>query len=207
VLATEDAYKLSQKSPLTKPLVDIDFKRDNIFMATCNIVDANLKHWDPVMVAHATLINESIEVFGRDLIRKNYQSESADITSLINKWESEPNLAAAITAMNLTSWKNELKATNVLFIDTHNTRSVDDGNAEALPKLKALKAKTMQSWAKLQTVILGKVAEFEDDAVKTPLYAALINSINGVLDNYSNLVAQRQGKAAANAEKTPPPIA
>ena len=196
---TEEAYKLAQKNPLTQSLVSIDTKRDNIFMAICFIVDAHLKHWNPAVVEAATLIKDSIELFGRDLIIKNYQAESADIASLLNKWTTNPKMAAALTLMNIDSWKNELKTTNDLFIATYNTRSVEDGNAEALPKLKLLKNNTMQSWKKLQTVIEGKVAEYEDDATKAPLYAAVVNSINGVLDNYSNLIAQRKGKNSSDS--------
>jgi hypothetical protein len=193
----DDVFKTSQKNPLTQTLVELDYKRDSIFMGICFIVDGNLKHWTPAVVADATLIANSIEVYGRGITVLNYQAESASLTSLIDSWEKDAKLVAAFTALNLDSWKNELKATNNLFISTYNNRSQADGNAEALPKIKALREKAILAWDKLERIIMGKMEEFEDDATKAPIYNSLVNSINGVLDSYNSLITLRQGRNAA----------
>lgn len=199
-------FKTSQKNPLTQTLVEVDGTRDNIFMGICFIVDGHLKHWTPAVVAEATLIANSIKVYGRDVVDLNYQAESASLTSLIDSWEKDAKLVAAFTALNLDSWKNELKATNNLFISTYNNRSQADGSAEALPKIKALREKAITAWEKLETIILGKVEEFEDDAKKAPLYNNLLNSINGVLDSYNSLITLRKGrKASKDAPATDTP--
>jgi Family of unknown function (DUF6261) len=204
----DDVFKTSQKNPLTKILVEEDFKRDSIFMAICFIVDAHLKHWDPAVVAKATIIAESIKVYGRDLVDLNYQSESANLTSLIDTWENDTEMVAILTAFHIDSWKNELKATNNLFIKTYTERSQADGNAEALPKIKDLREKATTAWNKLERIILGKIEEFEDDATKAPIYKELENNINGVLDSYTNLILIREGKKAAkNAGNNDTPTA
>ncbi len=202
VLALDDAFKLSQKNPLTQTLLEIDAKRDDIFMGMCFIMDGHFKSWLPQVKAHAKLLIDSVDVYGRNLVDANYQSETASLNSLIDKWENTPNLTAAIVALNLTAWQAELKATNTLYATTYTDRAVADGSADALPKMKTLRDETIAVWAKLQKVLIGKIEEYEDDAVKAPLYTALENSINGVLDKYTLLITQRQAKAATPV--TPP---
>jgi hypothetical protein len=186
----------------------LDDKRDAYFMGICFIVDAHLKHWDATIVAQAVLLNDSIKVYGRTIVIANYQSESASLDSLIDNWEKTPALTDALTALNLDSWKAQLKATNTLFVKTYTQRAEEEGANDALTGLKELKENAIKSWQKLENIIIGKTEEFEDDAVKAPLYEALTNSINGVLDNYNNLINQRQAKrAAAKAKKDAPPPA
>jgi hypothetical protein len=194
VKAIDAIYKPSLANSITKILLEQDAKRDTIFMGICFIVDGYKKSWLPDMMAQANLINDSINIFGRMVIDANYQSESASLTSLIDKWESNPKLLAALTAMHLLEWKDELKVTNNLFIKNHTDRSKEEGVAATLPKIKALKRKAIQSWQKFEKVLMGKIVEFEDDAVKTALYNTLTNNINGVLDNYTNLLALRKSK-------------
>ena len=107
----------------------------------------------------------------------------------------------------MDSWKITLKATNTLFVQTYTQRAEEAGANDALTGLKELKEKAIKSWQKLEHIITGKTEEFEDDAAKAPLYEALTNSINGVLDNYNNLIHQRQAKRAlakAKKDATPP---
>jgi hypothetical protein len=202
VKAIDELYKKVSGHPLTKTLVELDDKRDAYFMGICFIVDAHLKHWDAAIVAQASLLNDSIKVYGRTIIIANYQSESASLDSLIDNWEKTTALTDALTALNVDSWKAELKATNALFVQNYTQRAEEAGANDALTGLKELKEKAIKSWQKLEHIITGKTEEFEDDAAKAPLYEALTNSINGVLDNYNNLIHQRQAKrAAAKAKK------
>ena len=198
VNAIDELYKKVSGNPLTKTLVEQDDKRDGYFMAICFIIDAHLKHWDPAIVAQASLLNDSIKVYGRTIVIANYQSESASLDSLIDNWEKTPALTAALTALNLDSWKAELKATNTLFIKTYTQRAEEEGANDALTGLKDLKEKAIKSWQKLENIITGKTEEFEDDAAKAPLYDALTNSINGVLDNYNNLIKSKVSKTCSS---------
>lgn len=193
----EEVFKTSQKNPLTETLVALDEKRDRIFMGFCFMVDGYLKHWNATTVAQATLLINSINVYGREIVISNYQAESASISSLVDSWEKNSELIAAITALNLASWKDELKATNDLFITTYTNRSQADGNAEALPKIKILRERTMGAWEKLVNIVVGKTEEFADDEAKAPAYHSLVNSINGVLDSYATLLSMRQAKKTA----------
>lgn len=80
----DEVYKLSLSNPLTKTLFDLDSKRDDIFIGMCFIADGHFKSWEPAIMANAKLIIDSINVFGRSITVSNYQSESADIKSLID---------------------------------------------------------------------------------------------------------------------------
>jgi len=201
-----EVYKQSLSSPLTKILFELDAKRDDIFMGIGIIADGNFKSWKPTVKANAKLIIDSINVFGRSLTVANYQSESAMINSLIDKWETKPDLTAALIALHLDDWKDELKSTNQLFVKTYNERSESNAETNALNTIKNLREKANTAWNKLTNVINGKIEEFEDDEIKAPLYEKLVNNINQVFENYDFLLSQRQGRKAAKDETpvTPP---
>lgn len=200
---TDLVFKQSLSNPLTQALIELDDKRDAIFMGICFIADGYSKSWLPADAANAKLIMDSIHVFGRDLVKLNYQSESASLNALLDNWGNNTALADALTALHLDTWKDELKSTNTLFINTYTDRAKADGEAAALAKIKDLRAEATKRWTKLENVLNGKIEEFEDDAVQAPVYAALANSINAVFDQYSNLISQRQGRKAA---KTNSPV-
>lgn len=196
----DQVYKLSLSNPLTQTLIDLDNKRDAIFMGMCFIADGYFKSWEPAVAAQAKLIIDSINVFGRGIVIANYQSESADIKSLIDNWESNANITAALTALHLNNWKNELKNTNELFIKTYTDRAKADGEKDALANIKQLREKANTVYTKLENVLNGKIEEFEDDATKAPLYQALANSLNAVFDKYNTLISQRKGRKAVKEE-------
>lgn len=202
----DEVYKISLKNSLTQTLLELDTKRDSIFIGMCFIADGYFKSWEPIVVTQAKLIIDSIDVFGRKLIISNYQAESAMINSLIDNWESNPELLAALTALHLNNWKDELKSTNQLFVKTYNERTVSDAQTNALNTIKELREKANTAWNKLTNVLNGKIEEFEDDETKAPLYQALANSLNEVFDKYSVLISQRKGRKAAKDEtpETPP---
>lgn len=201
----DEVYKLSLSNPLTKTLLDLDSKRDDIFMGMCLIADGNFKSWEPAVKANAKLIIDSIDVFGREIVRENYQSESADLKSLIDSWEGNNEMLAALTMLNLDAWKAELKSTNELFMKTYTDRAKADGEKDALATIKQLRQKANATWTKLENVLLGKIEEFEDDETKAPLYTALVNSLNAVFEKYDILISQRKGRVAAKKEKTEEP--
>jgi hypothetical protein len=193
-------YKQSLSNPLTKTLFDLDTKRDSIFMGMCFIADGHFKSWETAVVANAKLIIDSINVYGRGIVDENYQSESADLKSLIDSWETDADVTDALTALNLGKWKAELKSTNELFMKTYTERAIADGEKNALATIKTLRVTANSSWTKLENVLKGKMEEFEDDETKAPLYQALANSLNAVFDKYEILISQRIGRKAKKDE-------
>lgn len=202
----EEVFKQQLKSKFTETIVELDEKRDQLFTGIANIVEANQLHWLPATKQQAKLLLDSINIFGKDIIKANFQEETASLNSLIDKWEKDATLTSALTTLGLDSWKTELKTTNQIFAATYNERAVESGLSENLPKTKKLRKDLQNAWGKLRNIIEGKIEEYEDDTVKAPLYKTLANNINGVLQQYSNLLAQRKGIAQSQENKaTPPP--
>jgi len=198
----QKVYQKSLSSPLTKTLLDLDTKRDNLFLGICFIVDGYAKSWLPEHVAFSKLINQSIKVHGRKFVRANYQSVSAILSSLIDNWQNDAQLKAAFVGLNLDSWCTELYNTNELFQKTHSERSEENAEKYNFDNIKNLRVKAAKSWAKFEKVLLGKMEELEDDATKAALYTALINNINELFDKYHILISQRKGRKAKK-DKTP----
>lgn len=52
---------------------------------------------------HASALEAHLNLFGTGIARENYQSETTLLRNIINDWKTKPELAQAITALQLIS--------------------------------------------------------------------------------------------------------
>jgi len=207
----ENAFKLEQSNPLTAQLVDLDDKRDNIFLGIWKITEGYLLHFNPTIATQANLLMTNLLNYGKDTIKISYPAETANINSLITDWETKPDLTATLTTLHLSDWKDELKNVNTDFAKVYSDRAKTDGEAASISAVKQLRLPSAKLWDKLATTIKSQYYLHEDDAALSPKYLTLINGLNALIDTYSNIIAIRKGKSktAATAKKdgttTPPP--
>lgn len=202
--ALQKIFKSSQKNELTKKILEEDEYRDNILRSMFLIVDGYLIHWKAEQKLSANQVNELIEIFGRDLIKENYQSESAIITSLLKKIDDNPELGASIEMLHLNDHVAELRRSNNKVIKLLADRNLSQGDKKALPKIKLLRKELETIWNKLTVMIEAKKIEFEGDAKKEPLINTLYNTLEEIISKYNLIVKQRQADAKARAKKAKP---
>jgi hypothetical protein len=132
-------------------------------------------------------IKDSISLYGTSIWKLNYQSETATISSLILDWENKPELIAALNALNLGKWKDELKAANIAFNEKYLDRTQEYGNATP-ENLKSKREETNQIYYELRNRIdaLDLLVD-----VPPPPYTTVINQLNALIDQYNTLLNNR----------------
>lgn len=178
----------------TKVLVDLDTRRDNALNGIMYHATSYTYHFNSTLKTAGQRVLENINHYGSGIARLNYQAETATLNSIITDWETKPELTEAITTLNLTAWKTELKEANTAFSQTYLDRTQEYGNANP-ENLKTKREETNTAYYGLRDRInaLHLLAE----TTPSP-YATLINQLNALIDQYNSLLNGRANTPEVN---------
>ena len=119
--------------------------------------------------------------------------------NILNDWESKPELTAAITALNLGTWKADLAAANTLFAAKYLDRAQETGAASP-ENIKNKRTEANEAWYALRDLIN---AHFIIEKGAAP-YGPTVTFINGLIEYYNNLIARRgQGEEVVETPAAP----
>ncbi|WP_310557955.1 DUF6261 family protein [Flavobacterium sp.] len=171
----------------TADILALDERRDNAANGIYYVAYGYDYYFEPALQTAAALIKDSFSVYGGGIAKLNYQAETATITSLIMDWENKAPLVAAFNTLNLTAWKNELKAANIAFDQKFLDRTQEYGGATP-ENLKSKREETNAVYYALRDRIdaLHLLAE----TTPTP-YTTVINQLNALIDQYNSLLNNR----------------
>ncbi len=180
-------FKKILASENTQILVDLDARRDNAINGISYIALGYTYHFDATFKIAGQKITDNLAIYGGGIARLNYQAETATITNIITDWETKPDLIAALTKLNLTAWKNELKLANTEFSTKYLDRTQEYGNATP-ENLKTKREETNTVYYALRDRINASHILVE---TPTSPYQAVINQLNAVLEQYNTLLKNR----------------
>tara|TARA_R110001583_G_scaffold10417_6_gene47882 strand:- start:4082 stop:4813 length:732 start_codon:yes stop_codon:yes gene_type:complete len=181
-------YKPDQGSQLTKLLEQDDERRDRAFIGIQTLIDAYTNHYDEATQEAACALSSSYKKFGTGISRQNYQAETATLSAIITEWKREPNLIAGISKLGLNEWVGELNTANTQFNTHYMDRVKEDAEASDV-KLIALRKEIIQSYRTLTNRIQAYATIGE-----VPVYAAIINECNSLIEKYNSVVNARSKK-------------
>lgn len=183
----EALFKKIMANEKTAEILALDERRDNAINGIYYVAQGYDYHYQLPMKTAGQLIKESMGVYGAGISKLNYQAETATITSLVLDWENKAPLVAALTTLNLTTWKNELKAANIAFNEKFLDRTQDYGNATP-ENLKSKREETNQVYFELRNRI--NALHLLEETSPTP-YTSVINQLNALIDQYNSLLNNR----------------
>ncbi|WP_379963236.1 DUF6261 family protein [Epilithonimonas sp. UC225_85] len=180
----ESLFKKVLANPISQELVVLDERRDAAINGIYYTALANSYHFDLATKQSANKLLANISLYGSGIARLNYQAETSTLTNLINDWENKPELTQAIEALNLKSWKEELKTINTEFSTRYLDRTQDYGNATP-ETLKLKREETNTAYYALRDRINALHL-----LVETPPspYNIVINQLNALIEQYNLLV-------------------
>jgi hypothetical protein len=196
-LATMEAlFKKEEGSPLTDELIDLDSVRDNHIVGMATMVLAYSYHFDAALKTHGQTLQAHLAPYGSasEIARENYQSETAIINNLISDWNTKPELAAAIAALNLTDWKNLLQTANTSFNEKYLARTQQQGNAPT-ETVWCRRPLAMEAYDKLIKKLNAQ--SNVNDGVDP--WGKAVNEVSALEENYTTLVANRKSVSASKA--------
>lgn len=189
----EALYKKSAENPITSEIEYLDKRRDNAVSGILGMINSYGFHYDEAISGQAKVVQNYLKLYTNNIAQENYNAETATINNMVSDFENKPELLAALTALHLMEWKDELKDANNKFNDRYIARTQD--LATATPD--NLKSKRLVA----NTAYYELRERIDAFAIINPstLYTKTINEINALITQYNTLLAGR-------VIKTPPLI-
>ena len=199
VTQLDDLFMIALASENTQVLVTIDAQRDEAFNGISYVILGYTYSNDVAIKTAAQKLNANLNIYGGGVARLNYQAETATITSIINDWETKPELSTALATLNLTSWKDYLKATNEQFNTIYINRTQEYGNASP-ETLRQKREETNIDYYALRDRInaLHTIVE----TAPSP-YLTVINQLNALIEQYNTLLNNRASEPTTSEPETP----
>ncbi len=178
-------FKIDQASSFTRQLQLMDEYRDKAITGLTSVINGYCYHYDGMLAEHANLLAGNLVNYGPGISRQNYQAETMTISSMIDDWETNASMLAALTALNLVAWKDDLKNANNMFNDLYLQRTQEYG-ASNPETLKLKREETMVAYYELR-----KFLDAYSVIQNTALYQKTINELNALIDLYNQVIADR----------------
>ena len=184
----EGLFKTDSSNPITEELQALDARRDAAINGMIAVINGYSYHFNAAINTHATHLKNHLNLFGAGIARDNYQSETTTLRTIINDWINKPELAVAVTALNLIDWKNELETANTSFASKWLTRTQELG-AVSSDTIKAKRTDAANAYYTLRETLdaYNTINKGADPFGKT------INELNALIDQYNVLLAGRKG--------------
>jgi hypothetical protein len=178
-------FQQEQSSGFTEELLDLDERRDKAFIGLKGLLEAHQYHFDEATQTAARSLLFNLNSFGTNIPRMNYQSETAVIDSMLTDWNTEADLVAAVTTLNISSWVTELATANQTFNDRFLARISESAANPAMSFTNMRESST--------NVYRELLAHMEAHAVlqNNAIYQTLLNEVNELTNHYNQTVYAR----------------
>ncbi len=190
-------FKVPAGNIITKELEELDARRDSAITGINALVSGFAYSTDPATRNNAALLANHLSSFGSNIAKDNFQSETATIRNLIHDWDNKPNLTSAFAALGLFTWRVELEDANNNFSQQYLTRATEMGSASP-DSISNLRLDANEAFYQLRDHLN---AYFTINNGADP-FGKTVSAINGLLDNYNNLIARR----VTNPDPVPAPV-
>lgn len=187
-------FKTDQGSDLTPAIENEDARRDKAVIGIAKHIDSYTLHFEDKKVAAATLLAEKLKIYGTasDIARLALPAETATIDNLVEDFNTQPSLVAAVKELGLAAWLNELKTANdnLALLYIQRTKQLGDENPN---NIKDIRLKANDAYQNLRDMFVaqGLVAKWPAN------YVTVLNRWNALLEQYNTVINNR----AALAEK------
>lgn len=92
-------FEPEQQQKMTEELVDLDAKRDSLFIGIKHLLEGNAHHFNSTKQEAAKRLLFHLHSYGKNIAYMNYQAETAVIDSMLSEWQTETNLQGAVALL------------------------------------------------------------------------------------------------------------
>ncbi len=193
--AAAKLLNLETGSSLTPEVNAADYRRDEAIKGIALYFESLTHHFKPETKKNAEALYKHVLTFGTGaaIANKNNLAETAALSTIISDWSTKPSLAAALKALGIEDWRDELNTANLAFNQTFISRSEDDKKPTD-GKFRDKRKEATTLWQKLRDGIEARIALAEEDELDTAPYTNLVGSLNSVIAKYNLILANRENK-------------
>ena len=138
IVTLDAAFQLDQRNEFTQVLLDLDTKRGNVYRGIKSILEGNTLHFSLTKQEAAKRLLFNLTSYGKDVIRMNYQAETAILDSMLADWNTDLTLQEAVVTLQLSEWVTELQRINIVFNERY-LASVSETSANPPQSFSALR--------------------------------------------------------------------
>lgn len=179
-----EALVYISKSSQTDLLGNSDSYRDHIFRGLCDTVRAACNHFIPAKAEAARKLMIVFDTYG-NLTSEAYDEETAKITSLVS--DLQEKYANEINLLGVGEWIDELKASNIRFVDVKNNRYTEETTKTTL-RMKQVRKETDQMYQDMINRINAQILLNGETN-----YKEFVIAINQRIENAKLVLAKRKG--------------
>lgn len=198
IAEAEALFILPRESSYSPEIQALDTLRDTNFKGIHQVINGYMKHFDPDYRAAATLLSKNIKLYGSQINKLNFQAETSVIDSMMKDWEDNPELAEALNLLHLKEWSSEINSININF-DTLYTQRTQEYGGRTKDKLKNKREEVAQAYGLLIENINAR-----NTLDETGMYTKVINDLNALSDQYTNMLHIRKGRRGSDDEEDTP---
>lgn len=181
------ALDMIRKSAVTEKITEADLLRDFTFRGLRDAIKAAGNHFNPSVKEAAARLQVALNHYG-NLTLKPYDEETAAIAALIADLRTTYAPDATLTGIN--DWINELQTNNTAFDTLKKERYTEEAGKTQL-RMKEVRTEIDATFRTI-TERINALIIVNGEAT----YAEFVNELNQRIENYQNLLAQRQGRNA-----------
>ncbi len=172
-------------SQVTEQLIASDGRRDSDLVGIRTVCEGYTYSRDPETAQAAKLLLNSIDKYGSNISRMNYQAESTVVDAIIDEWDRDPALKAALGKLRIEIWAQELKDENGNFKSIYQTR-VDDKLGNNLQSFTEMRDQVTLAYRNLCDNIFAYSVISPEES-----YKELADAINLIIADYQALLDRR----------------
>lgn len=188
----EEALDVIRKSAFTREIVRADKERDSIYRGFADAVKSARNHYNSEKKVAAKKFSILLRQYG-NIARKTYDAASAAYIKLVD--EANNSYATDIRTMELTEWISEIDKRNHAF-DALMDRRYTEAATKTPIRMTQARADTDASYRAIANR-LDALMVLSETASCMPF----VLELNTCAERYRTNLAQRQGRAAAKANK------
>jgi hypothetical protein len=188
-----DAFAIQKSSQLSKAIAEADNRRDKAINGIKGVATTyQVNHFNDSLKTQADSLLRAIAKYGDNIAALNYQLESETLRNLLEDFEVDPKLVAAIVALNLVEWVAELKAANNAFADLFMQRNEETADKKVTVSTLAARKDFTASYKELL-----KHLDAMQTLAPTEPQQKLIDELATLHATYDRLIQNRGNKDGA----------
>jgi hypothetical protein len=196
--SADAAYGGPGINSLTEEVIGFDHLRDDAIIGIKNVAFGYCKHYDPALRAAGKIVVASLNKYSTNIARENLANETTIIRNWYADTKTHTETKDAVVLLSLKDWTDYLNTQNEAFDAKYLQRSQVIGNNAQLTTV----ADLLPTLQKKFRVLLEEISALNTIEKSKLVYTALINQINGIIQQYNTRAKTRvAANAAAKAAK------
>ncbi|MEW7278416.1 DUF6261 family protein [Aquimarina sp. 2201CG1-2-11] len=191
----DGALLYEREKEFTKELETLDSDRDDAIKGLRYGFIMNTYHQHPKVKEAAQTLLDRVDSYGSRIARMNYESESAAIINLINDFETEENLKAALQRLGLQNWVDRLKIANQKFRTLYTERITEESKKNKT-SFSAIRPEAMTVYTNLINRINAYVVLDEEKK-----YESINNELITLTDRYHQIISNRKRNSSEETDQ------